>query len=170
MTDAATYRCTVCGKIHEGPPLSYGFGAPAAYYQVSRWLRWYRCHLTTDTCRIDEKHFFILGNIRIRIRGSDTSFSWTVWVSLSKEHFQRSLDLWHSPDRENERTHFGWLSSSIPGYPNTVNLKTLVHTKSVGVRPEIELESTEHPLSVEQRDGITWERVNEIASIANHHI
>ena len=170
MIDAGTYRCAVCGEVHQGPPLSYGFGAPLAYYQVPRWLRWYRCHLTTDTCRIDEKHFFIFGNIRIPIRGTDDSFSWTAWVSLSKENFQRCLDRWHRSGRESEQPYFGWLSTSIPGYPETLNLKTMVHTQAVGMRPEVQVEPTEHALSVEQRNGITWERVNEIASIANHHI
>jgi hypothetical protein len=170
MTEVETYRCDVCGQVHEGPPLSYGFGGPVAYYQVPKWLRWYRCFLTTDTCRIDEKHFFILGNIRIPIVGSEKSFSWIAWVSLSKENFQRALDLWETPGREKEQAYFGWLSNSIPGYPETTNLKTMVHTQSVGTRPEIELERTEHPLACEQRNGISWERVKELASIANHYI
>jgi hypothetical protein len=56
---------------------------------------------------------------------------------------------------------FGWLSTSIPCYPETINLKTMVHTRSVGVRPYIELEPTEHqhPLAIEQREGIAIERV-----------
>lgn len=170
MSSAATYRCAICGQEHAGPPLSYGFGAPLAYYDVSRWFRWYRCHLTTDTCRIDGKHFFVLGNIRIPIRGEDKSFSWTAWVSLSRQNFERSLALWETEGREKESPYFGWLSSSIPGYLETLNLKTMVYTQPVGVRPEIELETSDHPLSLEQRHGITWERVNEIASIANHHI
>jgi len=170
MTDAGTFRCAVCGEVHQGPALSYGFQAPLTFDQVPRWLRWYRCHLTTDTCRIDEKHFFVLGNICIPIRGADNSFSWTTWVSLSKENFQRCLDLWHSAGREREPPYFGWLSNSIPGYPPTLNLKTIVRTQAVGLRPKIELEPTEHLLSIEQRDGITWERVHEIASIANHRI
>ena len=170
MTEPETYRCDVCGQIHEGPPLSYGFGAPFAYYQISKWWRWYRCFLTTDTCRIDEKHYFILGNIRIPIVGSEKSFSWTAWVSLSKENFQRALELWETPDREKEKAYFGWLSSSIPGYPETINLKTQVYTQPVGIRPEIVLEPTEHPLALEQQNGVSWERVKAIASIANHYI
>src|SRR6266404_7227299 len=170
MTTGGTYRCGICGKEHAGPPLSYGFGAPLAYYDVPSWLRWWRCDLTSDTCRIGNKHFFILGNIRIPIRGDQKSFSWTAWVSLSKDNFERSLALWQAAEREKEPPYFGWLSSSIPGYPETLHLRTMVHTQAVGVRPEIELEPTDHSLSIEQRHGITWERVNEIASIANHHI
>ncbi len=58
---------------------------------------------------------------------------------------------------------FGWLSTSIPCYPETINLKTMVHTRSVGVRPYIKLEPTEHPLAIEQREGITIERIKQIA-------
>ena len=43
-----------------------------------------------------------------------------------------------------------------------------MHTRPVGVRPYIELEATDHPLAVEQREGITWERVQEIAEIVLH--
>src|SRR5215813_8578481 len=123
MTDFGTYRCAGCGELHQGPALGYGFAAPLAYDQVPKWLRWYRCHLTTDTCRIDEMKFFIHGNIQIPILDTKDSFSWIVWVSLSKENFQRCLDRWHRPGRESERPYFGWLSSSIPSYPETLNLK-----------------------------------------------
>jgi hypothetical protein len=52
---------------------------------------------------------------------------------------------------------FGWLSTELPAFDQpTLNLRTLVHTQSVGFRPHIELEPTEHPLTVEQRAGVTW--------------
>jgi hypothetical protein len=47
--------------------------------------------------------------------------------------------------------------------PSTLNLKTNVHTQPVGLRPLVELEPTDHPLAVEQRDGITVARVQEFA-------
>ena len=53
-------------------------------------------------------------------------------------------------------------------YPATLHLKTHVHTRAVGQRPLIELEATEHPLAVEQRNGITMERVREIAAALLH--
>ena len=46
-----------------------------------------------------------------------------------------------------------WLR--LPCYPDTVNLKTNVHTRAVGERPFIDVEPTDHPLAVEQRNGIT---------------
>jgi hypothetical protein len=41
-----------------------------------------------------------------------------------------------------------------------------VHTRAVGLVPWIELEPTDHPLAVDQRTGITWERIREIAELA----
>jgi len=49
-----------------------------------------------------------------------------------------------------------------------MSLKTHVHMKEPKLRPWVELEPTDHPLAVEQRDGITWDRVREIAAIMLH--
>ncbi|MFJ4770383.1 DUF2199 domain-containing protein [Streptomyces uncialis] len=47
-------------------------------------------------------------------------------------------------------------------------MKTRVHTRPIGQRPFIELEPTDHPLAVEQRTGITTERVRAIAEAVSH--
>ena len=96
-------------------------------------------------------------------------FSWGVWVSLSEANFLRASEVWYDPQRVNEPAYFGWLCNSLPDYPETLNLKTMVHTRDVGLRPLIELEPTDHPLAVEQRNGITMKRVQEIAEKAHHH-
>jgi hypothetical protein len=58
----------------------------------------------------------------------------------------------------------GWLMANLSCYePSTLNLATVVHTRPVGLRPLVELEPTDHPLAVEQREGITLARVQEIA-------
>ena len=51
----------------------------------------------------------------------------------------------------------------LPVYPNTLRLKTKVHTQAGNLRPLVELEPTAHPLAVEQRNGITMGRAREIA-------
>ena len=62
---------------------------------------------------------------------------------------------------------FGWLSNVFPNYPATLNLKTLVHVRAE-VRAAIELEQTDHPLAIEQREGISMDRVREIISRVMH--
>jgi Uncharacterized protein conserved in bacteria (DUF2199). len=158
----------VCGEFHEGLPLHYGAEAPAFYYMIPEEERPKRTLLSSDQCVIDYENFFIVGNIDIRVIGHDELFSWDVWVSLSKANFTRAHQLWTTPGRESEPPYFGWLSTQLPGYPDTLSLKTNVHTREVGRRPFVQLEPTEHPLAVEQRTGITWERVQEIAELVLH--
>jgi hypothetical protein len=55
-------------------------------------------------------------------------------------------------------------------YPDTINLKTRIHLRDDGIRPLIELEPTDHPLAVEQRAGISVNRVAEIYSIMMHDL
>ncbi len=166
--EAETYVCFRCGETHPGPPLSYGASAPYSYQQLSWFSKRLRARLTSDTCTIGRRHFFIVGNIVCPIIGRNAAFSWTVWVSLSARNFERSLDLWDVQGRESEPPYFGWLNTLLPGYPDTLNLKTSVHTQPVGARPLIELEATDHPLSIDQRGGMSWERVNQIAGMVLH--
>ena len=57
---------------------------------------------------------------------------------------------------------FSWLSTQIPEYPDTLNLKMYAHIQEIGLRPHFRLEQTDHPLSREYHKGITPERVKEI--------
>ena len=126
------------------------------------------CTLSSDQCVI-RGHYFVKGLIEIPVIDSDEVFSWGVWVSLSRENFSRAGDLWNRPGREAERPYFGWLTTDLPVYsPTTLNLKTHVHTRPLGERPYIELEPTGHPLAVEQRTGITLDRVREVAAAVLH--
>jgi hypothetical protein len=47
----------------------------------------------------------------------------------------------------------GWLSDRLSGYPDKIGLKAHVQVRAC-LRPAIELERTEHPLAVEQQQGI----------------
>jgi hypothetical protein len=88
--------------------------------------------------------------------------------SLSEANFLRASELWDRAEREQEPPYFGWLSTEIPGYPSTINLKTLVHTRPVGLRATIEIELTDHPLAKEQNQGITMARIQEIVQQLLH--
>ena len=98
----------------------------------------------------------------------DEVFVWGVWVSLSEASMQRATELWNAEAIEIEPPRFGWLSTNIRVYPRTLELKTAVHFRGGNLRPRIEVESTDHPLAVEQRQGITVERVQEIAAALLH--
>jgi hypothetical protein len=164
------YQCSTCGEFHSGLPFSYGFPAPVSYFDIPEAERDDRVLLSSDQCVIDDEHFFVLGRLEIPVLDSDEDlFSWNVWVSLSEKNFNRAVELWETAGRESEPPYFGWLSTSLPCYDvNTFLLKTNVHTRAVGERPFVELEPTEHPLAIEQRNGLTLARVQEIAECALH--
>ncbi|MFD4233127.1 DUF2199 domain-containing protein [Streptomyces sp. NPDC058542] len=167
MTSNPGFTCSCCGSHHVELPMNYSAEAPC-FWEPS-FADSTDCLLSPDQCVIRAQHYFVKGLIEIPITGSDEVFSWAAWISLSRDNFARSADLWDTPGRETEEPYFGWLSTDLFLYtPSTINLKTHVHTRPIGQRPLIELEPTDHPLAVEQRTGITMERVREIAEAVLH--
>lgn len=167
--NSQSFQCSCCGETLFGPPLAWHFQAPAAWHALPLGERENRGEISSDQCVIDDQHFFIRGLVKIPIVGSEEPFEWGVWVSLSRANFERAASLWHDADRVNEPAYFGWFSNSLPGYPETLFLKTMVHSRGVGLRPYIELERTDHSLALEQRNGISVARVKQIAEQMHHH-
>ncbi|MFI8515135.1 DUF2199 domain-containing protein [Streptomyces sp. NPDC085460] len=147
------------------------YSAPAPYVWDPGFADAPDCLLSSDQCVINGQHYFVRGLLEIPVIGTDEVFSWGVWVSLSRDNFARAADMWDTAGREAEKPYFGWLTTELALYaPSTLNLKTQVHTRPVGRRPFVELEPTDHPLAVEQRTGITRDRVREIAEAVLHPI
>jgi hypothetical protein len=146
----------------------FGAAAPLSYYAIAEAERPSRCELGSDDCIIDRKWFFVRGCLEIPVGGAEEPLIWGVWVSLSEPNFfawQKVLD---QKCRSHVGPFFGWLNAWLKPYPETVNLETCVHLRDNGMRPRIELEPTDHPLAVEQRNGISIDRVAEIYSIMVH--
>ena len=72
--------------------------------------------------------FFIRGLITLPVLDADDDFRYGVWSSLSAASFERVVELSDDPARIEEDPYFGWLSNSLPGYPETVNLPLSVLT------------------------------------------
>src|SRR5262245_48839498 len=167
MSSGITYVCRNCGERHDGLPMSSGVDGPV-YWDPSL-ADDPSSVLEGELCGLKGEHYFVRGRILIPVvdGGPGAQFDWGVWVSLSPANFERALERWTTEGRElQQEPAFGWLSTELGVYqPSTVNLKTHVHTQPVGQRPLIELEPTDHPLAVEQRQGITMARVQEIAEL-----
>lgn len=163
-----TWKCNLCDQWHTELPFAYGPSHPDLYFDLPKEERDERVEVDQDFCVIDGKHFFVRGRLEIPVIDSDEVFAWDVWVSQSETNFKRTIKLMNTEGRESEEPYFGWLSNNLHLYPDTTILKVHVHTKPVGIVPIIELEPTEHPLAVEQRNGITLARVKEIAALILH--
>jgi hypothetical protein len=158
------FHCSCCGQRHDELPFSYGAVAPAYWQEgVADSV------LSDDQCVIGGQHYFVRARLVLPVREAGCEFEWGVWISLSRTNFVRMAELWADPARVGEPPYFGWLSTELPVYePTTLNLKTMVHSQPVGVRPTVELEPTDHPLAVEQRTGISMARVRDIAERLLH--
>jgi hypothetical protein len=153
------YRCHICGELHDDLP-HIGADKPDHWWDVPEEERGKRIQLTSDTCIIDGEHYFIRGVIEIPVRDVPQGFGFGVWVSQKRENFFTYL---RNPDSDKIGPFFGWLCTRIAYYSeDTLLLKTRAHFRSGGLRPVIELEPTDNPLSVDQREGISLARAWEI--------
>jgi hypothetical protein len=142
------------------------FEAPIQYEQLDPTER-QAARKSEDVCVIGDD-FFIRATLPLPIVGSSEEFNFGVWVSLSKTNFARYVDLFNATDIAGEGPYFGWLCNRMPWYPDSLLLKTNVHLRPYPKRPWIELEPTDHPLAIHQREGITRETLAEIFA-ANEH-
>jgi hypothetical protein len=155
-----SFRCTICGRTHEGLP-DIAADRPDHWWSVPIEERDKRIELTSDTCVIDAKDFFIRGVLEIPIHDYQRPFAFGVWVSQKRENFCTYL---RSFESDEIGPFFGWLCTRISYYPeDTLLLKTMVHFRAGKLRPLIVVELTDHPLSIDQRNGISLDKAWEIA-------
>jgi hypothetical protein len=162
------WTCGCCGRSFNTLPMAYAVTAPPNWNGLPEAERATRAELTDDLCTIDDTEHYIRGCLEIPVSDSSESLVWGVWVSVSKESFEYILDRWTADIAEDEPPRFGWLCTWLNGYPEPREIRCHVFLRSGDLRPRIVLEPTDYPLAVEQQQGITFERVKQIAALAGH--
>jgi hypothetical protein len=166
------FSCTTCGQTHRGL-FDLAIDSPAQWEgtldpepnaaSIDRVNV-----LSNDFCIIEGRDFFVRCVLLLPIRGSDENFGYGVWSSLSATNFALYRDTFNE-DQGHLGPWFGWFSTRLKGYPDTLGLECQVQPQN-GQRPLIALEPTEHPLSVEQQKGITLDRLLEIYATNGHDL
>ncbi len=152
--------CPQCGATHDDWP-SLAFPSPHAYYCLTDQEKADLATLDEDFCVItypDQTDCFIRVVLRQKVIGSCQDLEYGLWVSLSEKSFNNYQANFH--EGTPEPGYFGWLNSWIPGYANTVGLKTDVVTQPDGKRPIIELHQAEyerHDFARDWFDGVMVE-------------
>jgi len=168
------WKCGSCEEWHPGPCLDFSYDSPQ--YWLNKHGAMHRKNqlrpgwgetnggtfLNEDFCAIEDHDFFVRGIIHLPIIGAAETFRWGVWGTVSRANFEKLLEMDKDPDRVELPEMFSWLSSLIPEYPDTLNMKMYAKIQEVGMRPHFRLELSDHPLSQEYHRGITPERVREI--------
>ena len=158
------FTCTTCGDEHDLSEISFGVEAPVQWRLLNEEER-ANSKLTEEQCVLETnngRHFFIRARLQVPIIDIKGSFTWGVWCSLSETSFIEMSDHWNDPERTKKGPYFGWLCTQIPGYPDTMFLKTMVHQAPVGLRPTVVLEEDDHSLSIDQKQGIAQDKLKGI--------
>ena len=163
------FFCSGCGQVHRGMP-ALDAAAPLGYYAVPEDEREARCQLDSDACVIDGTEYYVRGCLEVPVQGESEPPSWGVWVSLGEQSFRQWVASYKSEKRSHVGPFFGWLNAALDPYPDTLSLKSHVHLRDGFIRPFIELEPTDHPLAVEQREGISVERVAKLYASVVHGV
>jgi hypothetical protein len=163
-TDSYIGAC--CGKEHSGVPLSFAADFPDSYANLSREDRDIRAVVGSDQCIIDQEQFYIRGCIDLPVDATVGVFLWGVWARVHQADFDEISDHWETQGRERKIGHYkGRLANSLSIYPETFNMKLEIQIEPVGTRPKFRLEELEHPLCVEQRNGLTLQKAQEYACL-----
>jgi len=165
---ACGFECRICGEHHDVLPLSYSVKAPKAVLGIAADELEKRVVITPDQCVIDGKNFYLRGRIPVPIIGLDEPFIWGVWAEIGPKDFIRTIKQWKVEGREAMQPFPGWLDSEISIFGDTINVEVDVWTQRVGRRPHFILTDQDHPLALEQRDGMTLLRAEQIAEQMLH--
>jgi hypothetical protein len=169
------WLCPSCGEKHAGL-FDLACAAPDLWQggeerQPNSEIRSSNNILTEDFCILEGEHFFVRCVLNLPIIGHpDNEFGYGIWSTLSKKNFDLYLDTFDGGEQGHLGPWFGWFSNRLKGYPDTLNLKCQVRPNNGRQRPEVELEPIDHPLAVEQREGITFDRLLEIYALNGHDI
>jgi hypothetical protein len=172
------YRCDECGKIHKGSP-SFSYNFPTYYFDVSESEREGRVRISDDLCEIAPSPEDVDGAtiycirviLEIPIKGSKEPMTWGVWVSQSKESYDKYIETFD--DDQSSFGSFGWLAVNLPYYTASDADEPLQHLEcdiewsGIGQRPKAILWEDSHPLAIDQRNGISWQKAVKIAHIAD---
>jgi hypothetical protein len=161
-----SWFCAQCGKSHDGLP-ALAYSAPAVWAWATEEERNRDFRLTTDFCYWKGEHFFIRCALEIPYTDRPGTFDFGVWSTLSNDNMSRYVSTYGSTKQSHLGQMFGWFSNQLPDYPDTLNLKCQVSPRDDGLRPFIELERSDHPLAVQQREGISFDAA---ATYAHAHM
>ena len=156
------FKCNCCGKIYDNIPLTFGNDYPAFYNSIPKNEIKNRIEYQKSLCVIDEKYFFHRVRLEIPILDYSENLNFDIWTTISEDNFIKRNDDWNNPERINNEPYFGRLENEIPTYSDTFHLETTSRESEIGLIPKLEIIDKNHPLYLDQQNGITLEKAQKI--------
>jgi hypothetical protein len=159
-----SYICHCCGKEHAGIPFSFAADYPDPYANLSTDQRELRAVIGCDQCIIDQEKFFLRVCLEIPIQDTGEVFLWGLWALVKQKDFDEIADHRETKGRERRIGPYrARLANSVSLYSETFNLPVTVRIKPVDERPVFLVDDENHPLSTEQKKGISMVKAQEYA-------
>ena len=156
----AKFHCEACGQDHDLSNVAIALQRPYHYFEVPEKERASRIKINDDLCSIDGKLFLIRGVLQIPIKGTDGTFDWGLWALIDRSDFDRYLKLWDVEIDPDEPPMPGLLSGNPPGYPEANLTDLTIHLQSGGQRPLFKVVDSDQQLAIDQREGISFEKIH----------
>jgi hypothetical protein len=164
------WTCPCCGKQYDKLSFAYASPEPDPWRAVPEEERSDRGIIWTDTCVIDQQQFFVRGRILIPVIGHNEPFIWGDFGRASRRQASRGMGSFGmSRSASTSRRCPAASPITSRSIRRHFGLKCKVAMKNARTRPIFEIESPDHPLAVEQRNGITLDRVKEFAALLEQH-
>jgi hypothetical protein len=162
------FVCSVCGEAHEGELRDIRMTLPEPVYRLGDEERERQSWVGEDSALLrdaDRERHFVRGLLQLPIGDADEYFGYGVWVEVAPDDFETLGRLWHDPEGWRHEPFAGRLANEVAPYRDTVGLPVQLRLRDVDLLPTVELEDAEHPLSHDQRTGISDHHAHELAAI-----
>jgi hypothetical protein len=153
--------CSSCGKLHPVSELELSFSRPDVVFAMPKDQRKAEVMESDDLCRIGAERFFVRAILPLPVEEWENDYGLGVWVEVSETSFARVVETWRDEDQSSEPPFEAQLANTIPYTPETIGLPVLLRLSGASTRPRIEVLPSDHPLHVEQRDGISAHRASQ---------
>lgn len=167
-------RCSVCGEEHELGSVEPSYRWPDAYLDVPPEEREHRTLGGKDDCRVrtaddSERRYFLRAGMHVPVHGEAETCCWGIWVEVSLGVWDRVSELWSDPRQAEEPPLECRFANTLVGYEGTLGLPGTLRLTGPTSVPSFDFgPDVIHPLAVEQREGVPFERRLEWASWHAH--
>lgn len=131
---------------------------PDEIWDLSESERAERTKIGSDLCRLDER-YFIRGIAYIPVISTDKSYGWGIWAEVHRDDFFSYVESYNE-DNSSKPVFPGKAANKIPAYEKTMGLALNIRLGNETQRPTFTFTDQSHPLTKEQSEGITIEKIH----------